>query len=307
MTKAAFYDHVRSSVFGGKIQQSQVDGIEAIFTAWHKHGDGDHRKLAYCLATAKWETGHDFKPKSENLNYTSAQRIRAVWPTRFSSNSAAQPYVRNPSGLANKVYGGRLGNHKSNDGWDYRGRGLVQITGRANYIKMGDRLGIDLVGNPDRGKELPTAADVLMIGMYEGIFTGKKLSDYISNDHKDYFNARRIVNRTDKANEIANIAQGFEKGLEKIDLSPPVVVEPEPQPEPPVKGNTMGRFSKMIGSLVGALVGAVLAYGAAQGLGTCDAAGENCVVFGMDQETVTGVILMVLSAAGVYVAPKNAE
>ena len=306
MTKAAFYDHVRSSVFGGKIQQSQVDGIEAIFRAWHKHGDGDHRKLAYCLATAKWETGHDFKPKSENLDYTSAQRIRAVWPTRFSSNSSAQPYVRNPSGLANKVYGGRLGNHKSNDGWDYRGRGLVQITGRANYIKMGDRLGIDLVGNPDRGKELPTAADVLMIGMYEGIFTGKKLSDYISNDHKDYFNARRIVNRTDKANEIANIAQGFEKGLEKIDLSPPVVVEPAPQPEPPKEGG-MSNYNKLIGTIVGSLVGAFGIWLSARGLGTCDAEGA-CMFLGITTEQVTAAIVMLITGGiGTYAAKKNAE
>ena len=248
MSKSAFYDYVRSKVFGGSMKQSQVDGLEAIFSAWHKHGDGDHRKLAYCMATAKWETGHDLVPRSENLNYTTAQRIRAVWPTRFSSNSAAQPYVRNPKGLANKVYGGRLGNTKPNDGWNYRGRGLVQITGRANYIKMGDRLGIDLVNNPDRGKELPTAAGILMIGMYEGIFTGKKLSDYISNSSKDYYQARRIVNRLDKANEIANIAGGFEKGLEKIDLTAPA---PEPPSESPTQPPSSKRnwFSVLIAAI----------------------------------------------------------
>ena len=304
MMRKPFYDHVRSRVFGGSISQSQVDGIEAIMTSWHKHGDGDHRKLAYCLATAKWETGHDFVPRSENLNYTSAARIRAVWPTRFKSNSAAEPYVRQPKKLANKVYGGRLGNVKPNDGWDYRGRGLVQITGRNNYIKMGDRLGINLVDNSDRAKQLPTAADILIIGMYEGIFTGKKLEDYISNDHVDYFNARKIVNRLDKANDIANIAGGFQEGLEKIDLSPPAVVEPD-KPDKPKEGNKMGRFSKLIGSLVGAAVGAGLAYAAAQGLGECDLAGENCVVFGMDQETITGALLMILSALGVYAAPAN--
>lgn len=84
----------------------------------------------------------------ENLNYTSAARIAQVWPSRFTPESA-QGYVRNARLLANKVYNGRMGNRpNTDDGFNYRGRGLLQITGRENYQKIGKRVGFDLENNP---------------------------------------------------------------------------------------------------------------------------------------------------------------
>lgn len=83
----------------------------------------------------------------ENLNY-SAQRLMAVWPSRFPTLASAAPCAHNPERLANRVYGGRLGNTEPGDGWRYRGRAPIQITGKANYARVGDLMGQDLVGIP---------------------------------------------------------------------------------------------------------------------------------------------------------------
>lgn len=85
---------------------------------------------------------------SENLNY-SAERLCAVWPKRFPTLADAQPYARNPEALANKVYGGRMGNTQAGDGWLYRGRGPIQLTGRDNYAAVGALLGMDLINEPE--------------------------------------------------------------------------------------------------------------------------------------------------------------
>ena len=84
----------------------------------------------------------------ENLNY-SALRMTQVWPSRFPTVESAQPYAHQPRLLANKVYGGRLGNVDPDDGWRYCGRGLLQLTGRGSYKRVGERLGLDLVHDPD--------------------------------------------------------------------------------------------------------------------------------------------------------------
>jgi len=86
---------------------------------------------------------------TENLNY-SAQRLCQVWPKRFPTVKDASPYAHNPEALANKVYGGRMGNTKEGDGWRYRGRGLKQLTGHDNYEAEGKALGVDLIVDPDQ-------------------------------------------------------------------------------------------------------------------------------------------------------------
>lgn len=86
----------------------------------------------------------------EDLFYTTAARLSVVWPTRFPTAESGTPFLRNPEALANKVYGGRMGNARPGDGWLYRGRGPIQLTGHDNYLQTGKAMGLDLVGNPNQ-------------------------------------------------------------------------------------------------------------------------------------------------------------
>jgi len=92
----------------------------------------------------------------ENLNY-SADQLQAVWPNRFDAALAAQ-VARKPEQIANIAYGGRMGNKLPGDGWKYRGRGLIQLTGANNYRGAGVALGLDLVNHPELVEQPETAA-----------------------------------------------------------------------------------------------------------------------------------------------------
>lgn len=85
----------------------------------------------------------------ENLNYSAAALMK-TWPSRFSAELAAA-CARQPEKIANIAYASRMGNGApgSGDGWKYRGRGLIQVTGKTNYQKCGDALGLDLITNPE--------------------------------------------------------------------------------------------------------------------------------------------------------------
>ena len=92
---------------------------------------------------------------TENLNY-SAKGLRATFPKYFRTDAEAKAYARQPERIANKVYANRIGNgpEASGDGWRFRGRGLIQLTGRANYGTFCDSLqlrewGYDVLANPD--------------------------------------------------------------------------------------------------------------------------------------------------------------
>lgn len=115
-------------------------------------------RLAHFMAQVLHETS-GLTLVIENMNYR-AERIVAVWPSRFANVAAAQPFAHNPEALANKVYGGRMGNVNPGDGYRFIGRGLLQITGREAYQRIGQALGIDLAGNPDLACAAPSCIQV---------------------------------------------------------------------------------------------------------------------------------------------------
>jgi len=104
-------------------------------------------RVAHFMAQVLHESG-GLTILVENLNY-SPERLTKVWPRRFPTVTAAAPFAHNPAALADKVYGGRMGNTAAHDGSKYIGRGLIQLTGRESYAKFGKTLGVDLEKNPE--------------------------------------------------------------------------------------------------------------------------------------------------------------
>jgi len=147
-----------------------------------KQGINSIPQLAYILATAYWETNKTYEPIKE-----------AYW---LSENWRKK----------NLRY------------YPYYGRGFVQLTWLSNYKKYSDLLGVDLVNYPDNALNPELAAYILVHGMINGTFTGKKLKDYINADKKDYFSARKIINGTDRAQDIATIAGNMEEWLRGMDI-----------------------------------------------------------------------------------------
>lgn len=183
-----FFDDVRNSLFGGKLSQGQVEGMENIIN----YSTVSLDQLAYVLATVKWETAHTMQPIKE---YGSTAYLKS------------KPY------------------------WPYYGRGLVQLTWRDNYAKYG------LEKTPDKALEWESSLFVLFDGMTKGLFTGKKLDDYINDNKRDYINARRIINGTDRAKEIAQIADAYRTAL---------IAAQDPVAPPPEDDDLQARFNQML-------------------------------------------------------------
>jgi len=215
--RLAFFAAVRSSLFGGKLKQGQVDGLNVILDEAEKRLP-DLRQLAYVLATVFHETGRLFQPVRETFAKTDAAAI---------------------ANLDRAFKAGRLGSVKTpywRDGWF--GRGYVQLTHRDNYAKMSAILGIDLVADPSRAMEPRIAALILIEGMIRGSFsTGNTLARYFpANGNPQWRNARKIVNGMDRAAMIEGYALKFHAALAAADIpdtfDPPFQLPPDPEPAP---------------------------------------------------------------------------
>lgn len=194
-----FFDQVRGSLFGGSLNQGQVDGCNTILALAQTAPPGCFVEslewLAYMLATVYHETAKTMKSINE---YGGDAYFRRMYDIEGERPGVAR----------------QLGNTEPGDGVRYHGRSYPQLTGRANYRKLGQRLGIDLEGNPDLALQPDIGARILAVGMTEGLFTGKSLSDYLPGDRQpDWWNARRIINGLDRADEVAAYAQSFYAAL----------------------------------------------------------------------------------------------
>ena len=121
-----------------------ADWCDILNVLMPKYDIDSPQRIAAFIAQCSHESGH-FEKLIENLNY-GAKGLVMTWPKRFISPELANKYARQPEMIANYVYANRLGNgdELSRDGWKYRGRGLIQLTGKYNYQKFADTVGMDL-------------------------------------------------------------------------------------------------------------------------------------------------------------------
>ena len=126
----------------------QVAGVfvPVLNTAMSRYQIVGLKRVAAFIAQVGHESGH-LTRLVENLNY-SADALRRNWPNRFNVELASA-VARKPEQIANIAYGNRMGNTAPGDGWKYRGRGLIQITGKNNYRACGEVLGLDLIAQPE--------------------------------------------------------------------------------------------------------------------------------------------------------------
>ena len=126
------------------IEDKWLDPLNATFD---KYDINTPKRQAGFIGQCQHESGN-FKTLEENLHYSAASLMR-VWPSRFPDQATADQYANNPEKIANKVYAGRMGNTEDGDGFKYRGRGVLQLTGKDSYIFCGQALKLDLMDNPD--------------------------------------------------------------------------------------------------------------------------------------------------------------
>lgn len=205
MDRKAFFSALRPHV---NLTTQNVAGTDRVLTYGEARGTPLHH-FAYILATAWWETAQTMHPVVE------AYWLSEDWRRR------------------NLRY------------YPWHGRGLIQTTWEANYRKMGDVIGVDLIADPDKLLQWDCALPALFVGMERGLYTGRDLDDYIdlideddAEDLREFTNARRIVNGSDKQVTIGKLALRFEAALKAAGYDQdadekPAPVPPKPKPDVP--------------------------------------------------------------------------
>lgn len=188
MNKPAFFAAYRAAF--GPLKQDQVDGLEFLLDRLDADGPDSLEQAAYVLATIKHEAADTYEPIREAPKKTEEWR------------------------KVNLRY------------YPWYGRGYPQLTWRDNYVRAGQKLGMDLTTDPDVVMRPSVSYQILLRGMMEGWFTSKKLADYINSSKTDYVNARAIINgkgkdgKLDKAELIAGYATAFDRCLHAAQYAP---------------------------------------------------------------------------------------
>ena len=191
-------------IFGGKMTQAQVDGVNTILTEINREQIALKGHAAYIFATAFHETDRTMQPINE--------RGGNAYLSKYDTGRLAKALGNTPEA--------------DGDGILYKGRGYVQLTGRANYekfskllkaagYKKADGSFYDLIKYPEQACDPIVAAFTLVYGMKHGSFTGVSMSKYIKAGpgNQDFVNARRIINGTDRAEMISIYAGSFNSAV----------------------------------------------------------------------------------------------
>jgi putative chitinase len=190
-----FFDRLRSnSPLGPTLSQDEVDGVNTLLKAF---SGAPTCWVAYALATAYHETAGTMLPIKE----------------RGSENYLRRMYDVTGKDPKRAIL---MGNTTPGDGVKYCGRGYSMITWKTNYKRLGQKIGVDLVNNPEYAMHPDTAAAIMDIGMTEGWFTGISFSKVFKQDRatrEDFRRARAIINGTDDNDEIAVYALSFQDAL----------------------------------------------------------------------------------------------
>lgn len=177
----------------GGVAQSQVDGVNYLLDSFERMPVwSDVRCIAYALATIAHETDWTFEPITERGN--------ARYFDKYDGRAS-------------------LGNNQPGDGFRFRGRGYVQITGRRNYSRFSTLLKTNLLADPELALRPDIAFRIMSVGMFKGEFTGRGFANYINDSITDYVKARQIINGFDKAQQIASYAKQIEAILRESRIS----------------------------------------------------------------------------------------
>lgn len=192
--KDYFFSSIKASLFNGRLNQSQVDGINFKLNAFNQSGIRDNRWKAYMLATSYHETAKTMQPIEEY-----GKGRGRPYGSKLKQN-------RKPYEYPDKLY---------------YGRGDVQLTWYENYELMGKLLGIPLLEQPELALDSEISAKIMIEGMTKGKsnrgdFTGVSLETYFNATKDDPINARRIINGLDKAHLIAAYHYKFLLAIKKI-------------------------------------------------------------------------------------------